>query len=341
MKLAVVGAGGRMGQAILRLAREDGTIELVGASDAPGSPDVGRDVGEVSRLGVWGVALSGSTEDALLGAEVCIDFSSPRATASVARACARAGVALVSGTTGLQDDALQAIDEAAKSVPVLWAPNTSAGVQVLAELVREAVARLGPGYDIEVVEVHHRRKVDAPSGTALRLVEAAREGRQGLTLVAGREGTPGARKAEEIGVLAVRGGDVIGDHAVHLLGDGERIELTHRATSRDLFGRGALRAARFLLGKAPGRYTMRDVIAGPLYCLPCRTILTTDLATTTTPTMATTALATTTTPITAAAEATVAGGGSVAREARSSWTWSCRRSFSPRRTAWYARRREI
>jgi 4-hydroxy-tetrahydrodipicolinate reductase len=336
MKLAVVGAGGRMGQAILRLAREDGSIELVGASDAPGSPDVGRDVGEVSRLGVWGVVLSGSTEDALLGAEVCIDFSSPRATASVAQACARAGVALVSGTTGLQDDALQAIDEATKSIPVLWAPNTSAGVQVLAELVREAVARLGPGYDIEVVEVHHRRKVDAPSGTALRLVEAAREGRQGLTVVAGREGTPGARKAEEIGVLAVRGGDVIGDHTVHLLGDGERIELTHRATSRDLFARGALRAARFLLGKAPGRYTMRDVIAGPLYWCPCRILLpTTDLATLPTTTTATTTTATTTT----AAEATAVGGGNAARKAPSFLTWSCPRFCCPRRTAWYGRQR--
>jgi 4-hydroxy-tetrahydrodipicolinate reductase len=339
MKLAVVGAGGRMGQAILRLAREDGSIELVGASDAPGSPDVGRDVGEVSRLGVWGVALSGSVEDALLGAEVCIDFSSPRATASVARACARARVALVSGTTGLPEDALQAIDEAARSIPVLWAPNTSAGVQVLAELVREAVARLGPGYDIEVVEVHHRRKADAPSGTALRLVEAAREGREGLTVVAGREGTPGARKAEEIGVFAVRGGDVIGDHAVHLLGDGERIELTHRATSRDLFARGALRAARFLLGKAPGRYTMRDVIAGSLYCLPCLTILLLTAPATTAP--ATTITATTITATTDAAKATGEGGGSGARRARSSSTWSCRRSCSPRRTVWCGRRRGI
>jgi 4-hydroxy-tetrahydrodipicolinate reductase len=298
MKLALVGAAGRMGQAILRLVREDTAIELVGACDAPGSPRVGRDVGEVAQLGTWGVALSSGVEDALLGAEVCIDFSSPRGAAAVARACARARVALVSGTTGLDDEALRAIDEAAAVVPALWAPNTSLGVQVLAELVREAVARLGPGFDLEIVEVHHRRKADAPSGTALRLAEAAREGRAGLAVVPGREGTPGPRKAEELGVFAVRGGDVIGDHTVHLLGDGERIELTHRATSRDLFARGALRAAQFVRGKAPGRYTMRDVIAGSLYFKVCLTLLPTAPTTPTTLTTTTTVLTTMTDPTT-------------------------------------------
>jgi 4-hydroxy-tetrahydrodipicolinate reductase len=149
----------------------------------------------------------------------------------------------------------------AEVVPVLWAPNTSLGVQVLAELVAEAVRRLGPGFDVEIVETHHKAKVDSPSGTATRLVEAVREGRRATRPVFGREGNVGPRAEEEVGVFAVRGGDVIGDHTVHVLGLGERLELTHRATSRDLFARGALRAARFVCGKPPGRYTMAHVLA--------------------------------------------------------------------------------
>lgn len=273
MKLALAGATGRMGQTILRLVREDPTIELVGVCDAPNSPQIGQDIGEISHLGAWGVALSATVDDAILGADVCIDFSSPRGAASAASSCARASVALMSGTTGLGEDTLRAFEEAAHTIPVLWAPNTSIGVQVLAELVREAISRLGPGFDIEIVETHHRRKVDAPSGTALRLVEAAGEAQTHLVMVPGREGTVGARKPNEIGVLAMRGGDVIGDHSVHFLGDGERIELTHRATSRDLFARGALRAARFLLGKPPRRYTMRDILISPLYSLDARQTL--------------------------------------------------------------------
>ena len=154
------------------------------------------------------------------------------------------------------------LDEAAKCVPVLSAPNTSVGVQILADLVKLAVERLGEGFDVEIVETHHRAKVDAPSGTAERLRRAVEDARGELARVHGREGNVGPRRAEEIGVHAVRGGDVIGDHTIHLLGLGERIELTHRATSRDLFARGALRAARFVVGRPAGRYTMADVIHG-------------------------------------------------------------------------------
>jgi 4-hydroxy-tetrahydrodipicolinate reductase len=264
LKLAVVGATGRMGAAILRLIHGVKDIELVGASDAPNSPFIGLDVGEASRVGSFGVALSADVGSALLGAEVCIDFSTPAAFPAVAKAIARSGVALVCGTTGLNDDATALLDQASQSAPVLWSPNMSVGVQVLAELVQQAVARLGLGYDIEVIETHHRMKADAPSGTALRLVEAAKEARHGLREVTGRQGKPGARKPDEIGVMALRGGDVIGDHSVHLLGDGERLELTHRATNRDLFAHGAIRAARYLVGKKPGRYTMRDVLAQSL-----------------------------------------------------------------------------
>lgn len=263
MKLALVGAGGRMGLSVLRLAHAAGDVRLVGAADGPSSPLVGRDVGEIAGLGNFGVAVGADVGSALLGAEVCIDFSSPRACAELCREAAREGVALVSGTTGFGPAEQHALDEAAKRVPVLWAANMSFGVQVLADLVREAAARLGLGFDVEVVETHHRRKADAPSGTALRLVEALGEVRAGLRPVTGREGRSGERQPDELGLFALRGGDVIGDHTVHFLGDGERLELTHRATSRDLFAQGALRAARFLCGQPPGRYTLSDVLAGP------------------------------------------------------------------------------
>ena len=189
-----------------------------------------------------------------------IDFSAPSVVPDAARACAKCGVALVSGTTGLEDAQKAALDEAAKKIPVLWEPNMSVGVLVLGELLRSALAMLGPGFDVEIVETHHKKKVDAPSGTASRLAEIAHEARGGA-LVTGRSGKPGARKSDEIGVLAVRGGDVIGDHVVHLLGAGERLELTHRATSRDVFASGALRAAAWIAGKPAGRYALRDVLA--------------------------------------------------------------------------------
>ena len=263
MKLAIVGAAGRMGTTIVRLARAAGDIHIVGACDAPGSPNVGRDIGEIAMAGTVGVAVSADVASALLGADVCIDFSSPAVFPQVATEIARAKIAWVCGTTGLEAEAEKALDQASKTAPVLHAANMSAGIQVLAELVREAITRLGMGFDVEIVETHHRKKADAPSGTAKRLADAAKEARAHLREVHGREGIVGARKNDELAVLAVRGGDVIGDHTVHLLGEGERLELTHRATNRDLFAHGAIRAARFLRGKPAGRYTMKDVLAAP------------------------------------------------------------------------------
>ncbi len=261
MKLAVFGAAGRMGAAVVRLASEGGDL-VVGAAESPASPLLGRDVGELSAVGHLGVAITADVDAALLGAEAVIDFSTPKATPQVAHAVKLARLPWVCGTTGLDAAANKALDDAAAVAPVLWAANMSLGVQVLAELVREAVRRLGPGFDVEIVETHHRKKVDAPSGTAKRLAEAVHEGRGGLREVTGRDGLVGARRHDELAVLALRGGDVIGDHTVHLLGEGERLELTHRATSRDLFARGAITAARFLAGKAPGRYRVADVVAG-------------------------------------------------------------------------------
>lgn len=237
MRLAVFGAGGRMGSAVLRLAKESGDVELVAALDLF------------------------SEASSLVGAEVVIDFSAPAAIPALASAAVSAGVAIVSGTTGLDDAAKAALDHAATQVPVLWEPNMSVGVFVLSELLREALRMLGPAFDVEIVETHHRKKADAPSGTAMRLAEIAKAARPEATRwVTGREGKPGPRKADEIGVLAVRGGDVIGDHVVHLLGEGERLELVHRASNRDLFASGALRAARWLRGKSPGRYGLADVL---------------------------------------------------------------------------------
>ena len=241
MRIAVIGASGRMGRALVRLAAEDG-IEVVATLDA------GDDLG-------------------LLGgkkADVAIDFSAPAGTLALAAFAPQAGIAIVSGTTGLDEATLRALDAASQRVPVLWEPNMSVGVSVLGDLVRSAIAALGPTFDIEIVEAHHRLKADAPSGTASRLGEIAQSARADHPRVQhGREGRPGARPAAEIGMHAVRGGDVIGDHTVFLLGMGERIELTHRATSRDLFAHGALRAARFVKGKPARRYALSELVRAP------------------------------------------------------------------------------
>jgi 4-hydroxy-tetrahydrodipicolinate reductase len=251
-RLAISGATGRMGRAVARLAAEH-HFTVVGALAAPG------DAGIV----IEGMKVVADPVEAIENAEVVIDFSHAGAVVPLVRACRARAIPLVSGTTNLADDAKLAIEDLAKVAPVLWAPNMSVGVQLLAEIVEQAVRRLGVGYDAEVIEIHHGKKVDAPSGTAKRLVDSIRAGMDAdEPLVHGREGEVGARRKGEIGVHAVRGGDVIGDHTVLLLGQGERIELTHKATSRDLFAIGALRAARFLLGRPLGRYTIKDLLGG-------------------------------------------------------------------------------
>ena len=247
-----------MGVAVARLALAAGDV-IVGAAAGPGDPAQGKDLGEVAGIGTLGVTVAGVTA-ALLGAEVVIDFSTAAAVPKLAAAAFRERVAIVSGTTNLDEKQMASLREAAKVVPVLWAGNMSLGIQVLAEVVEQAVRRLGAEFDVEIVEMHHGKKVDAPSGTAKRLVEAVRAARSPVDLVHGREGEVGARRDAEVAVLALRGGDVVGDHTVHLLGPGERLELTHRATTRDVFALGALRAARWILGKGPGMYVMKDVL---------------------------------------------------------------------------------
>jgi 4-hydroxy-tetrahydrodipicolinate reductase len=235
--IAILGAKGRMGRALARLAPSHET-EVVYAIDAG--------EGDLAELGKH-------------KPRVLVDFSAPAVVAQAAHMCASAGIAIVSGTTGLDDAARSALDEAARRVAVLWEPNMSVGVFVLGDLLRRALAVLGEDVDVEIVETHHAMKADAPSGTANRLAEIARERREG-PVVTGRSGKPGPRTRGEVGVLAVRGGDVVGDHTVHLLGSGERLELTHRASSRDVFAAGALRAAAWIADKPAGRYTLADVL---------------------------------------------------------------------------------
>lgn len=256
MRLAVSGASGRMGRAVTRLAHAHGDQVVL----ALAHEHQGLDAGVLAGVGELGVALRADVAEALTEAQVdvVVDFSSPAGFAPLLAACVASGTALVSGTTGLTDTDREAMERAAAQIAVLWEPNTSVGVWVLSRLVRDARALLGPGFDVEIVEAHHKHKVDAPSGTALRLAEAASVA--GQQLVHGREGKSGARAEAELGMHALRGGDVIGDHSVHFLGEGERLELVHRATNRDLFAQGALRAARWIASRQAGRYGLGDVL---------------------------------------------------------------------------------
>jgi 4-hydroxy-tetrahydrodipicolinate reductase len=254
-RIAVVGAAGRMGREVVRAALEDDSIELAGGVVETGAPELDADIGELSRWGRSGVL---ATQDPPDDVEVLIEFTVPDATVEHL-AYARP---VVIGTTGLSEEQLARVEEAAKSVPIVLAPNMSVGVSLLKEVVRELSGKLGTGYDVEIVEAHHRNKVDAPSGTALLLARAAAEGRgRNLDEVAvfGREGRA-PREEGEIGIHALRGGAVVGEHRVVFYSDGEEIEIAHRALSRRTFAAGALRAARFAAGAEPGLYSMRDVL---------------------------------------------------------------------------------
>ncbi len=260
MRLALFGATGRMGLAIARLAHASTDVQIVGGICSDTDPGLGKDIGELAGIGQLGVVTTADIASGLLGADVVIDFSVAAAVPSLLSVAARQKIAVVSGTTNIDDAVKKALDRAAQIVPVMWAPNMSLGVQVLAELVEQAVRRLGRGFDVEITEVHHRKKVDSPSGTAKRLAEAARAARADLREIHGRSGDVGARTNEEMAVYGLRGGDVVGDHTVYLFGMGERLELTHRASNRDVFAHGALAAARFLAGKPAKRYTFADVL---------------------------------------------------------------------------------
>jgi len=257
VRLAVSGASGRMGHALLGLVRDDERFELVRAIVSSNSARLGKAAyGDVSalRFSDWNDASD---------IDVVIDFSGPEGLAFALDYCETSGASLVSGSTGLGPELTERLSKASERIAVLHAANFSLGVAVLTRLLREAAAAL-PGWDLDIVEAHHNRKEDAPSGTALALGHAAAAGR-GATLdelaVYSREGRPGARKAGTIGFAVVRGGDIVGEHQALLMGQGERIELGHRATDRSIFARGALESAAWIAGRAPGTWTIEDVIA--------------------------------------------------------------------------------
>jgi 4-hydroxy-tetrahydrodipicolinate reductase len=263
IRVVVAGASGRMGGHLIRMVCAEPGMALVGATERPGFPP-GLDAGAAAGLPPRGVPVRDDLEAALAGgADVLIDFTAFEASAAHAETCARRGVACVIGSTGFTREARTRVQAAATRVPVVLSPNMSVGVNVLFALVGEAARILGDAYDVEVVEMHHRKKKDAPSGTAMRLAEVAAEalGRDAARdLAFARHGMIGERPAREIGVQTLRGGDVVGEHTVFFAGEGERLELTHRATSRDQFARGAVRAARWVQGRTPGLYDMADVL---------------------------------------------------------------------------------
>ncbi len=262
VSIAIAGVSGRMGRALLEAVEADSDCTLGAAIDRPGSPLVGQDAGAA-----WGISSGLRVTDqpaaALCGADVLIDFTRPEATLGYLDACLAAEVPLVIGTTGFDDAGKARIAAAAQRIPVVFAPNMSVGVNLLMKLAELAAQVLQDGYDVEIVEAHHRHKVDAPSGTALGLGQAvARASGRDLASCAvyGREGVTGERDPATIGFATVRGGDIVGDHTLLFAGIGERIELTHKASSRATFAQGALRAAKWLQGRAPGLYDMRDVL---------------------------------------------------------------------------------
>jgi 4-hydroxy-tetrahydrodipicolinate reductase len=262
-KIGIVGAGGRMGQMLVRVVAETEGAVLASASEAAGSPHTGADPGVLAGSGATGVAIIDDAAAVFAAADVVIDFTAPDATAAHAAMAAEAGCAFVAGTTGLEEVHRAALDAAAAKVPVVWASNMSSGVNLLFALTEQVARALGADFDIEIVEMHHHHKVDAPSGTALSLGEAAARGRGvdfDKTKVLSREGITGARAQGNIGFATLRGGDVVGEHTVIFAGAGERIELTHRASDRGIFARGAVRAALWTAGQAPGRYAMADVL---------------------------------------------------------------------------------
>jgi 4-hydroxy-tetrahydrodipicolinate reductase len=253
-----------MGTALIRLIAAGGEHQLAGALGEPGDPAAGRDAGQVAGMESLGVPITDDLVAALAGCEVAIDFTAPQATGRHAAACAAGGHALVMGTTGLGAPQMAALQAAARRIPVLQARNMSLGVTVLTELVRQAVALLGPDFDVEITEAHHRHKLDAPSGTALQLGEAAAAARgrrlDDVAVYARPALAAGSRPSGAIGFASLRAGTIVGDHTVLLGGAEELLELTHRATDRALFARGALRAAAWLPGRPAGLYSLRDVL---------------------------------------------------------------------------------
>lgn len=261
--IVITGASGRMGQMLIKTVLESDKAKLVGVVERAGHDWVGRDVGECMGGAAVGVAVTDDALEAFAKAQAVIDFTAPEATVEFAALAAQARAVHVIGTTGMGEEHLAKVNAAARHATVIRAGNMSLGVNLLVQLTKKVAAALDEDFDIEVIEAHHNKKVDAPSGTALMLGEAAAEGR-GVNLEdvrdSGRDGITGARKKGDIGFTAIRGGDIVGEHDVLFAAAGERIVLRHLATDRAIFARGALKAALWGQGKAPGEYDMIDVL---------------------------------------------------------------------------------
>jgi len=262
LKVAIAGSSGRMGRALLEAVLRSSDLKLAAALEAKGNPAVGKDAGELAGS-PCGVKIGDDAAKAIAGCDVLIDFTQPEGTAAHLAACRRQGVNMVIGTTGFSEAQKQEISAAARDIAIVMSPNFSVGVNVAFRLLEIAAGALGQGYDVEIMEAHHRHKVDAPSGTALRMGEVVAQA-LGRDLkkhaVYGREGVTGERKDETIGFATVRGGDTVGDHSVMFIGTGERLEISHHASSRANFANGALRAARFIASRKTGLFDMADVL---------------------------------------------------------------------------------
>ncbi len=260
--IAIAGASGRMGQMLIDAVRAADDCTLAGALDIPGSPSLGLDAGAFSGQAT-GVLITADVREGLKNSQALIDFTRPEGTLAHLQVCRELGVAAVIGTTGFTDEQKAEIAEIAKSIPIMMAPNMSVGVNVTLKLLEMAAKALSTGYDIEIVEAHHRHKVDAPSGTALKMGEVIADA-LGRDLkecaVYERYGVTGEREPSSIGFATIRGGDIVGDHTVLFAGTGERIEISHKSSSRATYAQGSLRAVRFLAGRAPGLYDMFDVL---------------------------------------------------------------------------------
>lgn len=263
MNIGIIGASGRMGRMLVAAVNTTPGASLSGGTEAPGHGDLGQDLGVLAGIGALDIALTPDTAALFAASDAVIDFTSPKVTEAHANLAAQHGTALVIGTTGLEAAQQTALENAAKKTAIVQAANFSVGVNLLLGLVEQAAKMLPETYDIEVSDMHHRHKVDAPSGTALALGNAAADGR-GVNLadkmVTARDGITGERGIGDIGMAVFRGGDIVGDHTVMFAGPGERVELTHKAASREIFASGAVRAAMWCKGKAPGIYSMKDVL---------------------------------------------------------------------------------
>lgn len=263
MRLAIAGAAGRMGRVLTRIVNETPGAEVAGGIEPKGSPHAGADMGVLAGIGALDVTISDDPLELLTRVDGIIDFTVPQATLALAELSAQARIVHVIGTTGIGEDGEAKIRAAARHARIVKSGNMSLGVNLLAVMVKKVAAALGEDFDIEVLEMHHKHKIDAPSGTALLLGQAAAEGR-GIDLktrsVRSRDGHTGARPVGDIGFATLRGGSVVGEHTVMFAGPAERIELTHKAESRDIFARGAVRAALWGFDKKPGLYSMTDVL---------------------------------------------------------------------------------